>query len=304
MKLEQLQHLVAIVEHGSLRAAARRLTTPQPALTRSLRTLEKELGATLFSRHTTGMTLTPAGVRFHVRACTIVNEARRAVDDLLQDSGQDEGVVAVALSIMPLVGMLGSALPAFRRRYPKVRLQLTERLFPDVENALRQGDIDFYLGAAPRQAPAPGLAVTVLFENTRAVLCRKGHPLAASRSLKALVNADWATTAVDYNAEDDIAQLFGGLGLPSPSVLLRAHSAMTVMVALTHSDLLAMLPVQWDEFPLTRDSLQVIRIREVLPAPKIVMIRRPDLPLTPAAEFLGDVLRRSGPRASSRRTAA
>ncbi len=304
MKLEQLQHMVAIVEQGSLRAAARRLVTPQPALTRSVRTLEKELGVALFTRQTSGMTLTPAGTRFHTRACTIVNEARRAVDDLSQDGGQDEGVVAIALSIMPLVGMLGAALPVFRRRYPKVRLHLTERLFPDVEGALRKGEIDFYLGAAPRQGPAPGLEVTTLFENTRAVVCRKGHPLAGSRSLKTLVSADWATTAVDYNAEDDIAQLFGTLGLPSPRVLLRAHSAMAVIVALAHSDLLAMLPTQWEEFPLTRDSLQVIRIREVLRAPTIVLIRRPDLPLTPAAEFLSDVLRRSGPRPASTRAKA
>ena len=44
MKLEQLQHLIAIVEHGSLRAAARRLDVPQPALTGSVRALKRELG--------------------------------------------------------------------------------------------------------------------------------------------------------------------------------------------------------------------------------------------------------------------
>ena len=68
-----------------------------------------------------------------------------------------------------------------------------------------------------------------------------------------------------------------------------------MMVALAYSDLLAMLPVQWGTFPLTRDALQVVHIREVLPAPSIVMIRRPDLPLTPAAEFLSDVMMRHRP---------
>ena len=43
MKLEQLQHLMAIVEHGSLRSAAKRLDMPQPALTRSVRALEREV---------------------------------------------------------------------------------------------------------------------------------------------------------------------------------------------------------------------------------------------------------------------
>jgi LysR family transcriptional regulator, regulator of abg operon len=296
MKLDQLHHLVAIVEHGSLRAAARRLELPQPALTRSIRALEKELGEVLFLRAATGMVLTAAGRRFHVRASAIANEARRAREEIAQHGGDDQGTVVVALSIMPHLGMLPYALKAFRQRYPQVRLQLIEGLFPDVESALRQGAIDFYLGAAPQVAPAAGLAMQVLFENRRAVVCRKGHPLANARSLKALADAEWAITGVDYNAEEDIARLFKTHRIASaPRVLLRARSAMSMMVSLAHTDLLAMLPVQWEEFPMTRDTLQTIRIREVLPAPAIVVIRRPDLPLTPAAEHFCDLMKRHVP---------
>ena len=298
MKLDQLQHLVAIVAHGSLRAASRRLELPQPALTRSIRALEKELGGALFLRETTGMVLTPMGRRFHVRASAIIHEARRARDEIAQHTGSNEGSVVAALSIMPHVGMLPHALKTFQQRYPKVQLQLIEGLFPDIESGLREGAIDFYLGAAPRGAPAPGLRMQVLFQNTRAVVCRKGHPLAGARALKTLAMADWAITAVDYNAEDDIARLFESHGLPAPRVLLRARSAMSIMVALAHSDLLAMLPVQWGEFPLTRDTLQTVRVRELLPAPAIVLVQRPDLPLTPAAEYFCDLLRRHGPTAA------
>jgi LysR family transcriptional regulator of abg operon len=217
------------------------------------------------------------------------------LDEISQESGDAEGVVCAALSIMPHVGMLPYALPIFRRRYPKVMLQLIEGLFPDVESALRQGSIDFYLGAAPRTAPAAGLIVQPLFENTRAVVCRKGHPLAGATTLADLVYADWMTTAVDYGStEDDMTRLFACHNLPPPRVKLRAHSAMSVIVGLAHSDLLAMLPVQWAAFPPTQDALQVITVRETLPAPAIVMIRRPDLPLTPAGEFLSDLLCRSG----------
>jgi LysR family transcriptional regulator of abg operon len=295
MKLDQLSHLTAIVEHRSLRAAARRLGVPQPALTRSIRSLEKELGAELFLREASGMVLTDAGRKFHVRASAIVHEARRAREELAQEAGSGTGKVVAALSIMPHVGMLPGALAPFRERYPHVHLQLIEGLFPDVESALRDGAIDFYLGAAPRQAPAPGLSVRHLFDNTRAVVSRKGHPLARARSLKGLGAAQWAITAVDYNFEDDLARLFASHDLPRPEVLLRARSAMSLMVALAHTDLLAMLPVQWGEFPLTRDTLQVIRVRELLPAPPIVCIRRPNLPLTPAAEYFLDLLLRHQP---------
>jgi len=68
-----------------------------------------------------------------------------------------------------------------------------------------------------------------------------------------------------------------------------------MMVGLAYSDLLALLPVQWGEFPLTRDTLALIPIKERLAAPPIVLIQRPDLPLTPAAEYFCDVMRRYAP---------
>lgn len=61
--------------------------------------------------------------------------------------------------------------------------------------------------------------------------------------------------------------------------MLKAHSAMSVMVALTYTDLLAILSRQWNEFPLTRGALQRINIRA-------------GLPLTPVAEHFCDLLRR------------
>jgi len=296
MKLSQLNHLVAIVEHGSLRSAARHLNVPQPVLTRSIGLLEKELGGALFTRETKGMALTPVGRLFHTRASAIVHESQRAREEFSQSLGNERGTVVAALSIMPHVGMLSQALPLFRARYPHIRLQLIEGLFPDVESKLRDGSVDFYMGAAPRTKPMPGLRIDLLFENTRTVIGRKGHPLNHSRSLKALAAADWAITSVDYDADQDLQQLFASHGLPAPNILLHARSALSMMVALANSDLLAMLPVQWDEFALTKNALEVLRIREVLPAPAIVLVKRPDLPLTPAAGYLVDMLMRQIPK--------
>lgn len=295
MKLDQLQHLIAIVEQGSLRAAARRLDVPQPALTRSIRSLEKELGVDLFARQTTGMSLTAEGRRFQVRASAIVNEARRAKEEIQLVRGDYEGTVSAALSIMPHVGMLPSTLPVFNRTYPKVRLRISENLLPAVESALREGSVDFYLGAAPHQSPSAGLTMQHLCDNTRVVVGRKNHPLIKATHLKELAQADWATTAIDYNAEEDLARLFGNYQLPAPRVMFQARSAMSVLVALAQTDLLAMLPVQWIHNPMTRDLLQAFSLKEKIPAPSIVLVRRVDLPLTPPAEFFCDVLLRNLP---------
>lgn len=299
MKLDQLQHFMAIVEQGSLRAAARRLDSPQPALTRSIRTLEKELGIDLFARQTTGMSLTAEGRRFHLRASAIVNEARRAKEELQQVKGNYEGTVSAALSVMPHVGMLPSALPVFRNTYPKVKLRISENLLPAVESSIRDGSVDFYLGAAPYQPPTAGLTMQHLCDNTRIVVGRKGHPLRKMKSLSELTEADWATTAIDYNAEDDLRRLFKSYSLTPPRVMYQARSAMSVIVALEQTDLLAMLPVQWISNPMTRDLLHAFKLEEKIPAPSIVLVRRIDLPLTPPAEFLCDVLIRNLPNRES-----
>jgi len=295
MKLNQLRDIVAIVEHGSLRAAARELDTPQAALSKSVRALEKELGVELFARETRGMSLTSLGRLFHQRASAVVSELRRASDELAQAQGEEVGQITVGLSIMPHVGMLPYALPQFRRRYPRLKLQLVEGLFPELEPRLRNGTLDFYLGAAPHTPPAPGLVTALLFENTRTVMARKGHPLAGARSLKDLQGADWATTSVDYRAEEDLQALFKARRLEAPAVVLQAQSALSMMVALASTDLLALLPIQWAEFPMTKDTLMSIPLQEQLKAPSIVLIRRPDLPLTPAAEFFCDVMIRRAP---------
>ncbi|MES2941523.1 MAG: LysR substrate-binding domain-containing protein, partial [Pseudomonadota bacterium] len=162
------------------------------------------------------------------------------------------------MSIMPHVGMLPHALPAFRRRYPQVSLKIIEGLYPAMEAGLQSGSIDFYLGASPRGEATDGLVTETLFSNTRTVIGRRGHPLAAATSIKDLAQAEWATTTLDFNAGTDLNELFAKYKMPPPVIALQTHSALSVIVALTSCDLLAILPQQWNEFPLTRDVLQVI----------------------------------------------
>ena len=293
MKLNQLKDLMAIVERGSLRAAARHLGQAQPALTRSIRLLEQDLGTTLFEREARGMVLTPAGKLFYQRASLVLHELRHAREEIEQHTGQMTGTVVMGLSIMPHVGLLPQALPRFRERFPHIKLKVIEGLYPAIEPGLRDGSIDFYLGAAPEEAIESGLISTELTENTRTVVARKNHPLCFAKSITELKDAQWASTSVSFNAENDLIDLFAQHGLPAPQLMFQANSALSLMVALTCTDLIALLPVQWNDFHLTKDALQVIAIRETLPAPSIVCIQRPGLPLTPAAQWMFEGLRRA-----------
>jgi len=300
MRIDHLQHFMAVVEHGGLRAAARRLGLPQPALTRSIRALEKEAGVALFTRESTGMRLTVRGQRFATRAGRIVQEAKRLHEEVQIPQAEYEGEVSAALSIMPHLSLLPSALPMFRKAYPKVRLELREDLLPGVEADLRNGRVDFYLGAAPDQVPSADLAMHRLCDNHRVVVARRGHPLSGAKTLADLAGAQWATTAVDYNAEGDLMRVFASRNLPVPQVMCRAHSALSVLTAVAHSDWLVMLPSQWLDNPMPEQALQVLPLRESLAAPAIVWVHRSESPLTPPAEYLCDLLMRALPRGGSR----
>ena len=152
--------------------------------------------------------------------------------------------------------------------------------------------MDFYVGPAP--ARVPGELRVELFDNTRVILGRKGHPLAQAKSLRELANAHWITTSITHKAEEELGPLFEKHGLPAPKLAMRAQSALTFLTALPSSDLLMMLPVQWLRYPLLRDTFQEIKVREKLPAPPVCIVQRTGLPLTPAAEHYCTLLRAAG----------
>lgn len=293
MKLHQLLAALTVAEKGSLRAAARELGMSQPALTHNIGELERELGAALFERRSHGMTPTPVGELFLRRAKVIASESRRAKEEVAQFLGSDQGEVVVCLSIVAHLVLLPMAWPLFQARFPGARLRVIEGSLPAVEARLRDGSVDFFIGPAPDGDLSREFVLEHLFDNTRAVYARRGHPLAHARSLAELTDARWITTAATDNAEQKFAEVFALHRLPAPRVVAQAESMLTMLMMVMSSDVLAISLRQYNEFPLTRSALQVIEVKERLPAPQVVIIRRAALPLTPAAEYLADMFRRA-----------
>ncbi len=292
MKFNAMRDFLAVAERGSLRAAARHLGTAQPAISRSIQELERELGVVLFERSASGVRLTPMGSVFLRRASTVRNELRLAQEELDQLRGETHGRLTVALAVVPHIALLPNALRPFRLRYPNVTMHIIDAVYPTIESDLKDSRIDCYVGPAPEDV-APELSVEKLFDNTRLIVGRKGHPLGEARSLRDLVDAEWITTSITHIAEEELGPLFEQHGLPAPKLVMQAHSTLTFLVALVYSDLLMMLPVQWTHSPLLRDLVQPINVDELLPAPPVCLVRRKGLPLTPAAEYFCDMMRRA-----------
>lgn len=293
MKLNQIRNIIAVAERGSLRSAARHLGVAQPAITKSIRELEGELGATLLERHSKGIVLTPMGAIFLQRAKVIQNEVQRASDEISQLKGEVHGKVTIGLSTASHIALLPNALVDFRQRYSETKMEIIESLFSSAEAALKNGTLDCYIGPLSEESLTGELLAEKLFDNNRAIFCRKDHPLAAALSLAELTSADWIATSITVNPAEELGPIFARYNLPEPTIALQAHSALTMIAAAAYSDLLTMLPIQWTEFPWSNNLLQRIHIKERLVAPSMYIVRRANLPLTPAAEFFCDMVRRA-----------
>ena len=294
MKISHLRNILAIADQGSMRAAARKLDLAQPALSRSIQELEHELGAQLFERRVRGMVLTTVGVAFVERAKSIMTEIRKTREEAEQLSGGTGGTVTVAFSIVAHMAIAPRIFRPFRNRYPNAQLRIIEGLYTTVESRIKDGEIDFYVGAATEGKLAPDLVSEKLFDAERQIFCRRGHPRAGAKSIKELADADWMTTSITHNAETELADLFTRHRLPLPRHIVRTQSALTFMITLAHSDCVAMLPVQWASFAFTAEQFVVIDIKDLPPAPPVVVIQRSGLPLTPAAEYLLDLVQLHG----------
>ena len=162
-----------------------------------------------------------------------------------------------------------------------------------MEAGIRDGSIDFYVGPLSEDRLAGEYTIEKLFDNRRVVLGRRGHPLRDAASLGELADARWVSTSVTANSEAELFPVFQHHGLPNPVITVQTQSALSMIAVAASTDVLAMLPHQWLGFVRTSRLLTHIRVREQLVAPAICVVSRARLPLTPVAEHLCDLFRRS-----------
>src|SRR5262245_23007107 len=118
------RQFLTVVNEGSLTAAGQKLAMTQPALTKSIRKLEEELGATLFERLPRGTALTAYGKTLLPHAQRIVAECRLADLELQAFGSGHAGLLKVGAGLMFGATMVPSAISQLYARYPGVAFQL------------------------------------------------------------------------------------------------------------------------------------------------------------------------------------
>ncbi|MER5486516.1 LysR substrate-binding domain-containing protein [Streptomyces sp. NPDC002812] len=180
MELRTLRYFVAVAEELHFGRAATRLHMSQPPLSRAIKRLEGDVGALLFARSPTGVTLTPVGA-------VLLDEARALLDHADRVRAR---VSAAAGGATLTVGILGDGTDpgvsrlaaAYRRAHPGIDIRIRETDLTDPTCGLRTGLVDVALTRAPFDETA--LTVRTLRTDPVGVVLRADDPLARRERLR------------------------------------------------------------------------------------------------------------------------
>ena len=290
MKLTQIRDFLAVIESGSISAAARKLGVSQPGLTKSLGLLEAELGAALLHRTPTGVTLTRQGHAFHIRSRAGYSELAKAREELSRGAAAQ-----VALGFGPFFAatVVPQAILRFREKFPDVQLRLVEGLRHATGPMVRDGTLDMSLAPrAPNQAADPAIRFKPIAHLDQIVVARRGHPMAHARSAGALSAEEWLS-----NLRHDVtASALRTLGAPEPNRITECESFSTMLALLSGSDMLAVVQRPFLDMPQVSEHVQEIPIAERLPGLTVGMHTRAEAPLTRPAAALARMLTDIGRR--------
>jgi DNA-binding transcriptional LysR family regulator len=278
MDLRQLRHFVAVFERGNLSKAADDIAISQPALTRSIKTLEDELGVELLERHARGASPTAAGERFYHHAKSILAECSRARLDAAQPTGELAGDVAIGVGALFASHIIDDTVAAFCNAHPKVTIIVIQGFFEELVTLLELGQIELAFINIPLLQAPESISVETLFEVEASVFVASDHPLANSPlpSKVALSEAKWAVVDKPHSIEVFDA-LFLTDGLAAPQTAVRTNSLTLIRSLVLHAGFVGLVPHH-----LLKHELAAGRVTRL------------DIPSTPIVRQAGLVTRREG----------
>jgi len=227
MKLHQLRYLAAVAQSGlNITAAAQKLHTSQPGVSKQIKLLEDELGFQIFTREGRNLTrITPAGQQVIDRAQHILKETQ-AIRDLateLRDEGR--GSLSIGTTHTQARYVLPDVIHEFRTRYPQVKLNLHQGTSEQIAEMVGQDRIDCAINTGSEQLFSD-LTLLPCYRWHRVIVVPRSHPLAevVKPTIKQLGAYPLITYTFGFSGPSSLHQAFARAGL-TPDVAITARDS-------------------------------------------------------------------------------
>ncbi len=228
MKLQQLKYLLAIVDNGlNITAAAERLYTSQPGVSKQLKLLEEELGMQLFTRKGKSLGgITPAGEKVIERSRVIMREVENIRTLASEYFEEEDGSLSIATTHTQARYVLPEIIAEFRERFPNITLNMHQGTSEQIADMVAANEIDFAIATGAHQL-FNDLMLVPSYKWDRQIIVPKGHALTQLErkiTLEDLVDYPLVTYVFSFSGESSLKRAFNEQGL-EPNVGFTARDA-------------------------------------------------------------------------------
>lgn len=238
--MSQVRALLALAAAGSFVDAAQASSLSQPSLHRAVRDVERLSGVPLVERRGRGVRLTQAGQRLARGFGLAIEEIQAALDEL---APADTGRIRIGAMPLARARLLPLAIARFHALRPAARIDVEEGPHAELIERLRDGRLDFLIGALRDPLPGPDVVQEALFDDRLVIVAGRGHPLAkvAGPSLERLSSYPWVVARPGAPLLRVWRALFEDAGVPVPDAPVTCGSVMLIRGLLAESDFLTLL---------------------------------------------------------------
>lgn len=240
--LRQLRHFVALAEYGHFARAADAVHLSQPALSRSIQTLESNLGCALLNRHSRGISLTAHGELVLEHARRLLAGSQALSNAVSQLGNLASGEVRLGAGPYPAARLVPQAMGRFAERFPRVRLQLTIDTWQQLRTRLLDNEIELFVADIREFQDDPRLQVEALRPHPAVLFCHPQHPLLTRPALtiQDLLEFPLAGTQLPQQVATALQRLSGG----DNPLSIECDNFMVLKELVSASHVLSMSP--WD----------------------------------------------------------
>ncbi|HGM4922940.1 LysR family transcriptional regulator [Serratia nevei] len=296
--LKQLRVFVAVARHGSFSRAGEAIGLTQSAVSHSVKELEAEVGVRLLDRTTREVVLTDAGLRLANRVERLLDELQAALLDARSFGVQRSGTVRVATSQTISAHLMPQCIAAGERQYPEIRIMLRDQAQQQVLHSVRNAEVDFGIVVDPVQAV--DLECEAVLHEPFLLLCRDDHPFAARQEVRWSALNGCRLVLQDYasGSRPLIDSALRQQGIEAQVVQEIGHPA-TLFPMVAEGIGISIFPAL--ALPLPEGGR--LRVRRLVPEINraLMLVRRKNRSLTPAAEAIWQVARQQAALLHQRR---
>ena len=247
MKLDprHLVQLATILDSGTLRVAAKRLGTTQPALSRTIAMMEERIGTPLFERSRRPLTPTDTGIELAAFGRSIRSAVERA-DNLSREITDGQyGTIRVGAPPFMCDQLISRIVGEFARTRPQVRVVLHGDYFPALVTALHNHRLDIVIGPFELLERPGGLAVERVLKSRNVIVCRPGHKMTRQKkvTIADFESATWIGHSRESMLSADLRSTLADLGVDRFNIVFESDLAGAVLTLVHDDDYLTVLPL-------------------------------------------------------------